>query len=170
MTPQRPAPDEAWIGLGTNLGDRDGYLAQAALQFADVLVEPSPVYETAPWGLTDQPWFLNAVLRLRWTKGARGLLARCLAVEKALGRVRGQPNGPRTIDIDVLVTGPGQVAEEGLRVPHPGIATRRSVLEPWADLAPDLLVPGLSDPLQELRVAARLFDAQVVRLWPTRIG
>ena len=170
MNRRRPLPDEAWIGLGTNLGDRDSYLAEAALHFADVLVERSPVYETAPWGIKEQPWFLNAVLRLRWNDGARSLLLRCLAVEQALGRVREQPNGPRTIDIDVLLTGPGKVAEEGLRVPHQGIASRRSVLEPWADLAPELLVPGLTETLQELRVAARSLDDQSVRLWPTKIG
>jgi len=160
-----PAGDEAWIGLGTNLGDRAANLDEAARQFGQAVVAISPVYETAPWGIREQPWFLNAVLRLRWTHGARVLLARCLDIEQALGRVRAERNGPRTIDIDVLLAGPGRLDEPGLCVPHPGIAGRRSVLEPWAAVAPELLVPGLDAPLAVLRDRARSLDGQSVRSW-----
>ena len=164
MEPRGPAPDEAWIGLGTNLGDRQANLLAAARSFGDASTL-SPVFETAPWGILDQPWFLNAVLRLRWREGARALLVRCLAVEQSLGRVRAERNGPRTIDIDVLLVGPGRLTEAGLSVPHPGIAGRRSVLEPWAAVAPELLVPGLDAPLGVLRDRARVLDGQEVREW-----
>lgn len=158
-----PAPDEAWIGLGSNLGDREAHLHAAAERFGDAVVLMAPIVETEPWGITEQPWFLNTVLRLRWTHGARALLALCLETERALGRVRVEKNGPRTVDVDVLLCGPGLLDEPGLTVPHPGIATRRSVLEPWAAVAPDLVVPGLIEPLSALRDAAAELPGQGVR-------
>lgn len=160
---RRPAPDEAWIGLGSNLGDREAHLRQAAARFGDAVVLVGPIVETEPWGITEQPWFLNTVVQLRWTRGARELLALCLETERALGRVRVEKNGPRTVDVDVLLAGPGRLDEPGLTVPHPGIATRRSVLEPWAPVAPDLVVPGLAATLEELRVAAAGLPGQGVR-------
>ncbi|MCO4770909.1 MAG: 2-amino-4-hydroxy-6-hydroxymethyldihydropteridine diphosphokinase [Deltaproteobacteria bacterium] len=160
-----PAPHEAWIGLGTNLGDREANLAAAVRHFGEHVVLVSPVFETEPWGILDQPWFLNAVVQLRWTTGARTLLTRCLAVEKALGRIREERNGPRTIDIDVLLMGPGRLREEGLTVPHPGIAGRRSVLEPWAAVAPGLIVPGLGAPLEVLEERTRGLDGHGSRPW-----
>jgi 2-amino-4-hydroxy-6-hydroxymethyldihydropteridine diphosphokinase len=164
-----PRPDEAWIGLGTNLGDRGAHLAAAVDRFGRWAGALSPVFETAPWGILDQPWFLNAVLPLTWTDGARELLALCLEVEQALGRVRAERNGPRTIDIDVLLVGPGRLDEEGLTVPHPGIAGRRSVLAPWAEVAGDLLVPGLPAPLRVLRDRAVSLEGQAVRSYPGAI-
>ncbi len=164
-----PAPDEAWIGLGTNLGDREANLRAAVDYFAESFVDVAPVLETEPWGIVEQPWFLNTVVRLRWTAGARSLLSRCLATEQALGRVRVARNGPRTIDIDVLPCGPGRPDEPGLRVPHPGIATRRSVLEPWAALAPNLLVPGLDATLSDLEVRTRGLAGHGSRPWPSNL-
>jgi len=159
-----PRNDEAWIGFGSNLGDRSANISRALAGFGDDLERVSPIYETAPWGVLDQPWFLNGVACLRWTRGATTLLARCLEIEERLGRVRGERFGPRIIDLDVLVLGSGVVAEKGLRVPHPGIAGRRSVLEPWADLCPDLVVPGMGLPLALLRESARFLPGQDVRL------
>ena len=160
-----PEPREAWIGFGSNLGDRSSNIARALDAFSDVLECVSPIYETAPWGVLDQPWFLNGVARLRWEEDAFSLLERCLVTERVLGRVRGERFGPRTIDLDVLVLGSSQLLEPGLTVPHPGIASRRSVLDPWADLCPDLVVPGLGIPLELLRERARNLPEQEVRLF-----
>ncbi|MEE2828446.1 MAG: 2-amino-4-hydroxy-6-hydroxymethyldihydropteridine diphosphokinase [Myxococcota bacterium] len=159
-----PGLHEAWIGFGSNLGDRSANISRALAAFGDDLVRVSPIYETAPWGVLDQPWFLNGVARLHWKSDAAALLARCLEIEECLGRVRGERFGPRIIDLDVLVLGPEAVVEEGLQVPHPGIADRRSVLEPWADLCPDLLVPGTGLTLARLRASARSLPGQELRL------
>ncbi len=158
-----PELAEAWIGLGSNLGDRRGQLERALDGFGSVLVQVSPLFETSPWGIEDQPWFLNGVARLRWSDGPRSLLDRCLAIEQELGRVRDLKFGPRSVDLDVLILGPGSVRDEGLVVPHPGIASRRSVLEPWASLAPELLVPGLDQSVEQLRAAACSRTEQIVR-------
>lgn len=162
-----PAPDEAWIGLGSNLGDRASHVAQAVEALGASVVATSPLYETSPWGIVEQPWFLNGVARLDWSGTARDLLDRCLEIERQLGRVRYLKFGPRIIDLDVLLVGPATVSEPELAVPHPGIARRRSVLEPWADLAPELLVPGLDATVGALRERARDLPDQEVRP-PTR--
>ena len=148
-----PEPHEAWVGFGGNVGDRWGTIDRAVRAFGSAVEVVSPVYETEPWGILEQPWFLNGVLRLRWTEGPNALLHRCLTLENALGRVRRERNGPRTLDLDVLM----------LRVPHPGLASRRSVLEPWADVAPGLVVPGAVEPLCTLRARAASFPGQAVR-------
>jgi 2-amino-4-hydroxy-6-hydroxymethyldihydropteridine diphosphokinase len=160
-----PEESEAWIGFGGNLGDRLGNLREALAAFGLAVEAVSPIYETAPWGVLDQPWFLNGVARLRWTAGPIALLERCLAIEQELGRVRQQRNGPRRIDLDVLVLGPRPFGVPGLTIPHPGIGRRRSVLEPWADLSPELLVPGLDGSLESLRAASRGLSGQEVRLF-----
>lgn len=160
-----PGEFEAWIGFGGNLGDRMATLDAGLAALGDAVEKVSPIYETAPWGMLDQRWFLNGVARLRWTEPPMALLQRCLAIENELGRVRRSRNGPRTIDLDVLVVGPRVFSCPGLTVPHPGITQRRSVLEPWADLSPGLLVPGLAVPLEGLRSRARSLDGQEVRLF-----
>lgn len=165
--PRTPGVDEAWIGLGANLGDREDALQRALDAFPELEVV-GPVVETEPWGIREQPWFLNTVARLRWRSGARALLARCLRVEESLGRVRAERNGPRTIDLDVLVCGPGRLDEPGLTVPHGGIAARRSVLEPWAPVAGGLLVPGLPATIEVLRDRLAADPAQGVRPWSPR--
>ena len=158
-----PEPDEAWVGFGANLGDRWGTIERAVAAFGSDVVAVSPVYETEPWGIVDQPWFLNGVLRLRWRAEPQALLARCLEIESASGRVRSERNGPRTLDLDVLLVGGQVLNEASLRVPHPGIIRRRSVLEPWADVAPGLVVPGLVEPLCTLRNRAASLLGQCVR-------
>lgn len=125
--------------------------------------EVSPIYETSPWGIVDQPWFLNQVARLEWSDSADALLARCLDAERAMGRQRERKNGPRLIDLDVLLVGDLRQDRDGLTVPHPGIASRRSVLEPWADLAPELVVPGLVRSMERLRLNAKRMTEQKVR-------
>jgi 2-amino-4-hydroxy-6-hydroxymethyldihydropteridine diphosphokinase len=144
----------AWIGLGSNLGDREGYLrrALAALdsESAIEVTAISTFVETEPVGFLDQPYFLNAAARGETELGPRELLERLLAVELRLGRTRDGPRfGPRTIDLDLLLFGDEVVNEPGLRVPHPRLHERRFVLEPLAELDPGLVVPGRG-PVQTL--------------------
>ena len=136
-----------YVGLGSNLGDREATI-RAALERLGAgdgidVVRVSSLRETEPVGYENQPRFLNGVAELRTELAPRVLLDRMLAVERDLGRVREGPrDGPRTIDLDLLVYGDLVVDEPGLEVPHPRMAERGFVLEPLAELAPDLLVPG----------------------------
>jgi 2-amino-4-hydroxy-6-hydroxymethyldihydropteridine diphosphokinase len=137
----------AYVGLGSNLGDREGYLRRAvelldAEREIDVLAVSS-VRETEPVDFVDQPRFLNAAAKVETGLSAQGLLQRLLSVEQALGRRRDGPRfGPRTIDLDLLLYGDDIVDEPGLTVPHPRLAERRFALEPLQELDPDLAVPG----------------------------
>lgn len=135
-------PVRAFLGLGSNLGDRRALLAGAvvSLREAGDVVAVSPLYETEPVGGPDgQGPYLNVVVELRTTDDPRRLLARCHRLEAAAGRVRTVRYGPRTLDADVLLVGDAVVADEDLQVPHPRMWERRFVLAPLADLAPDLV-------------------------------
>lgn len=141
------APSSAFIGLGSNLGDREASLRRALAALAaepDVeLVAVSAFRETDPVGYADQPRFLNAAAEIETTLSPRELLERLLAIERSLGRTRAGPRfGPRTIDLDLLVHGDEVVDEPGLAVPHARLCERRFALEPLAELAPGLVVPG----------------------------
>ena len=132
----------AYIGLGSNVGDRAALIASAARAIGARRL--STVIETEPWGLVDQPPFLNAVAEVETELDARRLLDELLRVERQLGRERSGPRwGPRTIDLDLLLFGGLRVEEAGLVVPHPHLHERRFVLEPLAELEPGLEVPGL---------------------------
>ena len=135
----------AYVGLGSNLGDRERNLrnALALLARSDVrVVAVSRFRETEPVGYADQPRFLNAAALAETDLSARDLLDRLLAVERSLGRERTGPRfGPRTIDLDLLVYGDETIDEPGLTVPHPRLTERRFALEPLAELDPDLTLP-----------------------------
>ncbi len=137
----------AYVGLGANLGDRERTLHEAvdalAAEEGIELVAVSTLRETEPVGVGDQPLFLNGVAALDTTLRPRELLGRLLALEQRFGRVRvpGE-HGPRTLDLDLLLYGDDRIAEPGLAVPHPRLHERRFVLEPLAELAPGLVVPG----------------------------
>mgnify|MGYP001054467343 CR=1 FL=1 len=136
-----------FLALGSNLGDRYGHL-RAALERLRERVEievVSSVYETEPAYVTDQPRFLNAVLRGRTSLSPLELLAFVKEVEREAGRTAGLRYGPRVLDVDVLVYGDMQVDEPTLRVPHERMAERPFVLVPLAEIAPDLLPPGWSE-------------------------
>ena len=143
---------DAWIALGGNLDDREAAL-RAALeqisQFAD-LVRVSQFYETEPVGITDQPAFLNAVAHLRTDLEPHELLEHLLAVEQWMGRERTVRNGPRIIDLDLLLYGHQILDEPGLQVPHPRLQERRFVLAPLAELAPQFVHPVLRQTMAEL--------------------
>jgi len=130
-----------YVGLGSNLGDRESMITSAA-DLIDA-VRLSTIRETEPWGYEDQPGFLNAVAEVETELAPRPLLERLLEVEKSLGRERDGPRwGPRTIDLDLLLYGELAVDEPGLTVPHPRLAGRLFVLEPLAELAPAQKIPG----------------------------
>jgi len=137
----------AYVGLGSNVGDRELMLWSAIHMLAfnpevDV-VAVSSIRETDPVGLLDQPRFLNAAVALETELEARALLDLLLSVERELGRTREGPRfGPRSIDLDLLLYGEESLAEPGLEVPHPRLHERRFALEPLAELDPDLVVPG----------------------------
>ena len=135
----------AFLGLGSNLGDRRSQLA-AAVASLDGVERVSPVYETAPvGGPDDQGPYLNLVVELDTPLDAWGLLEVCRRLEEAAGRVREVRWGPRTLDVDVLWVDGEIVDDPELQVPHPRMWERRFVLAPLADLAPDLVPPSLLD-------------------------
>lgn len=147
----------AYVGLGANVGPREVTILSAVdlLAAADgvSVVAVSQLRETEPVGVVDQPAFLNAAVAVDTSLDARALLDVLLAIERELGRVRTERWGPRTIDLDLLVFGDETIDEPGLRVPHPRLGERRFALEPLAELAPELVVPGLgrvADALQPL--------------------
>jgi 2-amino-4-hydroxy-6-hydroxymethyldihydropteridine diphosphokinase len=136
----------SFVGIGSNLGDREGNLTRAIelLSAEDGIrvVAMSKIRETEPVGPVAQGPFLNGAVRLETELSPQELLERLLAVEQRLGRVRRERYGPRTIDLDLLLYGDEVVDEPGLTVPHPGLHERRFALEPLSDLDPDLEIPG----------------------------
>jgi 2-amino-4-hydroxy-6-hydroxymethyldihydropteridine diphosphokinase len=151
-----------YLSLGSNIGNRERHLHAAIERLGDDVrvVRVSPMYETEPVDYTEQRWFLNLVVEAQTTLFPLQLLARIQKIERALGRVRGIPKGPRTIDIDILFHGQTVMRTSTLKIPHPRIAERRFVLAPLADLAPDLRHPVARRTIRELLDAA---PAQTVR-------
>ncbi len=140
----RRQPVRAYLGLGSNMGDRPRMLASAVELLAGPdlrVVRRSRVYETPPWGKTDQPPFLNQVIEVNTALGPEALLGRCLQVEQRLGRVRAERWGPRTIDVDLLLYGDVVARRPDLTVPHPEMRRRAFVLVPLAEIAPGLRLP-----------------------------
>jgi 2-amino-4-hydroxy-6-hydroxymethyldihydropteridine diphosphokinase len=137
----------AYVGVGANLGDRRATIERAVELLRGApgveVLAVSSLRETDPVGFEDQPRFLNGVVELETTLAPRALIDLLLGVERALGRTRDGPRfGPRAIDLDLLVYGDERVDEPGLTVPHPRLHERRFALEPLAELAPELEVPG----------------------------
>lgn len=159
-----------YLGLGSNLGDREATL-QAALRELEAVgvrvVRVSPAYETEPQGYAAQSWFLNAVAEAQTDLFPRQLLSRIQAIETKLGRKRSFPNAPRTIDIDILLFGSFVVRAPGLEIPHPRYRERRFVLAPLAEIAPDLRDPVTKQTMRELLAALR---GQTVRRSLRSIG
>ncbi|WP_114239433.1 2-amino-4-hydroxy-6-hydroxymethyldihydropteridine diphosphokinase [Dyella sp. C9] len=138
---------EAYIALGSNLGDARGQVLAALRALATLpdtrLLAQSPLYLTPPWGVLEQPPFINAVAHIDTGLAPHALLDALLAIERAAGRVRdGERWGPRTLDLDVLHVDGVSLADDRLQLPHPRIQERAFVLLPLHDLAPELLVPG----------------------------
>lgn len=141
-----PATTSAWIGLGSNLDDPRHQLDRALQALArepDItLQQVSSYYRTAPWGVTDQPHFVNAVARLDTTLSPLALLDVLRRLEHQAGRERLERWGPRVLDLDLLLYGDARIERPGLRVPHPHLHERAFALVPLAEVAPEALVPG----------------------------
>jgi 2-amino-4-hydroxy-6-hydroxymethyldihydropteridine diphosphokinase len=145
----------AYLALGTNLGNRTENLCAAldALAPSVVIRHLSPIYETPPWGLTDQPAFLNMVLHGETDLEPVALLHHLKELETVLGRVPSIRWGPRLIDMDILFYDDLILDVPGLTIPHPRLHVRAFVLVPLADLAPDLIHPVLGKPVRDLLAA-----------------
>lgn len=137
---RRNLENTAYLSLGSNLGDRVANLAAAA-EYIDSLgriVAISRLYETEPVEFTKQPWFLNCVVALSTDLPPHDLLRATSAIEREMGRVRIQPKGPRTIDIDILQYGNDVIETPELKIPHPALHERRFVLVPMVEIAPEV--------------------------------
>jgi len=143
----------AYLLLGSNIGDRVAHLQQAQQQLtatAGEIIAASAFYETAAWGLEDQPAFLNQALAVSTALNAPALLAACLATEQQAGRERHQRWAARTLDVDILFYGDAIIDAPTLKVPHPALPGRRFALTPLAELAPQLVHPQLGQTVAEL--------------------
>ncbi len=135
----------AYLGLGSNLGDRKLSLFEALGRLGEQGIEisaVSSVYESEPVLVIDQPDFLNMAARVVTSLPPRGLLDACLRVEEDMGRVRAQRWGPRNIDVDILLYGDQAVSETGLIIPHPRLHERPFALVPLIEIDPDVRLPG----------------------------
>ncbi|MBO9635723.1 MAG: 2-amino-4-hydroxy-6-hydroxymethyldihydropteridine diphosphokinase [Chitinophagaceae bacterium] len=145
--------NKVYLLIGGNMGNRQENLQKAIAlirQRIGEVQQASSIYETAAWGKTDQPSFLNQALLLYTAMEPLPLLKEILAVELQMGRERIEKNGPRTIDIDIIFYNDAIIDEPGLIVPHPAMAQRRFVLTPMAELSPQLLHPVLKRTMQQL--------------------
>jgi len=142
-----------FLALGSNLGQREEYLRTGIRGLAARgidLVRTASVYSTEPQEVLDQPWFLNTALEGRTDLEPDGLLRVCLAVESECHRIRDTTKGPRTLDIDIIFYGTDIIQKPGLIVPHPSFSSRRFVLAPLAEIAPDFVDPVSGRTVKEL--------------------
>jgi 2-amino-4-hydroxy-6-hydroxymethyldihydropteridine diphosphokinase len=149
----------AFLGLGSNLGDREAFLREAVGSLSGVAAVSS-VYQTDPvGGPGGQGAYLNIVVELDTGLSPRALLGVCHRLESAAGRVREERWGPRTLDVDILWHESGPVEEPDLQIPHPRMAERRFVMAPFAEIAPDLLAPDWNDRAEgRVHLVGRLED------------
>lgn len=161
-----------YLSLGSNLGDREANLRAAIERLAELgeVMSVSSVYETEPVELARQPWFLNCVVALQTEKMPKQFLAALQGIEKAMGRQRTQPKGPRVIDLDILLFGNSVVDTAGLTIPHPALHQRRFVLEPLAEIAPEQRHPVFKRTIRELRDALPAGQPAVRKLPSPRIN
>ena len=166
----------AYLGLGSNIGDRNASLREAISQISDpealTIVATSSIYETAPWGYTDQPDFLNCVLEIETRLSPVELLERVEKAEQDIGRTASWHYGPRLIDVDILLYGDLslQLTEPDLAIPHPRMDQRAFVLIPLAEIAGDVVHPVLHRTISDL--ASTVDEQEGVRIWapPQKLG
>jgi 2-amino-4-hydroxy-6-hydroxymethyldihydropteridine diphosphokinase len=145
--------NKAYLLTGSNLGDREKYLS-AAREFITLhcgtILMSSSLYETAAWGNTDQPSFLNQALEIETSLNARQLIRCILKIEKMMGRIRKEKYGPRLVDIDILLFNNEKHNYPLLKVPHPEMQNRRFALLPLAEIAPDIIHPVFNKTIKQL--------------------
>jgi len=150
--------NETYLITGTNLGNRMEHL-KTAIAFIEkdigMLIKSSSVYETEPWGLSDQPAFYNQVLLVHTPLSAGEVLVAINKIEKAMGRIRGEKYGARTIDIDILFFNHERHNTETLTIPHPRITERNFVLMPLAEIAGTFIHPVLHQPINDLLLQSK---------------
>lgn len=142
-----------YLSLGSNVGDRETHLAGARERLDSDgirVLRASAIYATEPRDFPDQAWFLNQVLEVETSLFPKQLLQRTQKIERALGRIPTHPKGPRTMDIDILLYGDTILSVPGLEIPHERMADRRFVLEPLAELAPNLRHPRTGASVAEM--------------------
>ncbi len=147
---------KAYLLLGSNLGDREAYLNNALKMIADEVGEvkaTSAIYETAAWGKTDQPGFLNLAVEVETKLSPMALLTKVLEIEHSLGRIREEKWGARLIDIDIILYGNEIVnVEHQLQIPHPEMQNRKFVMEPLVEIAANLIHPVFNKSLKEILI------------------
>ncbi|HET8676841.1 MAG TPA: 2-amino-4-hydroxy-6-hydroxymethyldihydropteridine diphosphokinase [Blastocatellia bacterium] len=169
-----------YLGLGSNLGEREANLKEAARRIIDsglTIIRESSIYETEPVGYADQPWFLNQVVEVARARAiapgelltgellAGELLESLLRIEREMGRRPSVPDGPRLIDIDLLLYGNIILSQAEIILPHPRMHLRRFVLEPMAEIAPGVEHPAFGKTMAEMLAA--LEDSATVRVYKT---
>lgn len=158
---------EAALGLGSNLGDRQAHLAGAVRALGAwegiAVSGVSSLWETPPWGIEDQPHFLNACVLIETSLSPIAVLDACLAIERDHGRERSLRWGPRTLDMDVLYYDDVEMADDRLILPHPRMLLRSFVLAPLTEIAPEKLISGVT--IRE-NLALLGLDADMTRLGP----
>lgn len=155
---------DVFLLLGSNLGGREGYL-QKAIELIETelggVTQKSSIYETEAWGKTDEPNYLNQVVRINTALSARQVLEKVLEIETKIGRIREEKWGSRIIDVDILFYGQEIINEPGLIVPHPELHNRKFTLEPLNEMAPDLQHPVLKKSIFQLK--SELKDNLIVK-------
>ncbi len=142
-----------YLGLGANLGDRREALKKVQVlidNYIGKIAKRSSIYETQPWGLPEQPPFLNMVVMANTTQDPRGVLLSIAKIEKEMGREHVEKWGPRAIDVDILFYGKRIVRDKGLEIPHPELHKRAFVLVPLMEIDPELEHPVFKQPIDEL--------------------
>lgn len=157
--------EDVFLGIGSNLGDREENLAQVrdSIEAFARIEAVSPVYETDAWGFEDQPAFLNQVIHIITSLTPQALLRRIKRIEKDLGRKKSFRWGPRLIDIDILFFADHIIESASLTIPHKELHKRAFVLVPLADIAPDFVHPVFNQTVSALRDT--LADLEGIRLW-----
>ena len=153
MSESKDSMNKAYLLIGGNEGERLHYLEQAKKEIEQSCGEislQSSIYETAAWGIRDQPSFLNQAIMIQTQHNADKLMDEILSIEEKLGRIRKEKYGPRTIDIDILFFNEDIINLSHLRIPHPELQNRRFALVPMNEIAPELVHPGLHKTIMQL--------------------